>query len=90
MKNISDTAMMRPTSEHCRRTFRQIQAHCAIRASVRVGAQMRLIVGATGDMTSLSPAALQTKFVGRDYAESLRLLELARHNQRRKRHEPED
>lgn len=62
----------------CRLAYRKIQAHCAVRTSTRVGAQLRAIVGGkTGDITAVTAASLQTKFADRDYIEALRLLELA-------------
>ena len=69
--------MQLPTSDPCRCTYRKIQAHCAVRLSIRVGAAIRSVVGATGDITSLLPAALQSRFVGSGKTESLRLLALA-------------
>lgn len=70
--------MNRPTTECCQRTYRLIQACCAKRMSMRIGQQVRALAGgAKGDITALTPAALQTVFTGADYTEALRLLELA-------------
>ena len=73
------TTMNRPTIDCCQQTYRLIQAHCAIRTSTRVGQQLRVLAGAKGDIDALTPATLQTTFAGRDYAEALRLVELAIH-----------
>ncbi len=71
--------MNRPLPDACLRTYRHIQAHCAIRQSTRIGKHLRQLVGATGEIAELSPAALQTKFTGADYDESLRLVALAQY-----------
>lgn len=71
--------MNRPSPETCLRTYRHIQAHCAIRRSARVGNQLRQLVGATGEIAEMAPAALQTKFTGADFDEALRLVTLARY-----------
>jgi len=63
--------------------YRQIQAYCAVRLSTLVGHQLRVIVGATGDITSLNTGALATKFSGNEYTESLRLLGIANHIKKR-------
>ena len=69
--------MKRPTIDCCQHTFRLIQAHCAIRTSTSIGKQLRMLAGAKGDITALTPATLQTVFAGRDYTEAVRLVELA-------------
>ena len=51
-----------PTDPACRRTRARLQAWMAIRLSTRTGAQLRAIVGATGDITSLSPDVVRSKF----------------------------
>lgn len=71
--------MKHPTPDACRHTYARIQAYCALRMSTRIGQQLRKVAGAKGDITSLTPAALQTQFTGADYDEALRLLALAQH-----------
>ena|GEM_PF-3200469 len=75
--------IIRPDNPLCQKVYRQIQAHCAIRLSARVGHKLRAIVGATGDITSLNAGALATKFSGNEYTESLRLLGIANHIKKR-------
>lgn len=75
--------MDRPTPAHCRRVYRMIQAHCAVRLSTRVGNKMRAIVGKDGDITSLAAGSLATKFEGKELDESLRLLGIANHTKQR-------
>lgn len=69
--------MNRPARPPCQRTYRQIQAHTAMRVSVRVGGALRSIVGPTGDISALPPASLQAKFAGDDYPVAVGLLETA-------------
>lgn len=71
--------MNRPQPDACRHTYARIQAHCALRMSTRIGQQLRKVAGAKGDITSMTPAALQTQFTGADYDEALRLLQLAQY-----------
>lgn len=71
--------MNRPQPDACCHTYARIQAHCALRMSTRIGQQLRKVAGAKGDITSLTPAALQTQFSGPDYDEALRLLHLAQY-----------
>ena len=75
--------LTRPDNPHCQKVYRQIQAYCAVRLSTLVGHQLRVIVGATGDITSLNTGALATKFSGNEYTESLRLLGIANHIKKR-------
>jgi len=71
--------MTHPQPDACCHTYARIQAHCALRMSTRIGQQLRKVAGAKGDITALTPAALQTQFSGADYDEALRLLALAQH-----------
>lgn len=71
--------MNHPQPDACCHTYARIQAHCALRMSTRIGQQLRKVAGAKGDITSLTPAALQTQFTGADLDEALRLLALAQH-----------
>lgn len=75
--------MTYPEQAQCRLVYRQIQAYCAVRTSTRVGVVLRAAVGATGDITALSPSALDAKFGGNDRKEAARLVALAVQNQRR-------
>lgn len=77
--------MQRPTNAQCRRVYRLIQAHCAIRTSIRVGSELRALAGPTGDIAGMNTAALASKFSGIDLEEAKRLVALAEHNKRRKR-----
>lgn len=71
--------MNHPQPDACRHAYARIQAHCALRMSTRIGQQLRKVAGDKGDITSLTPAALQTQFTGADYDEALRLLALAQY-----------
>jgi hypothetical protein len=71
--------MNRPQPDACRHTYARIHAYYALRMSTRIGQQLRKVAGAKGDITSLTPAALQTQFSGADLDEALRLLALAQH-----------
>lgn len=71
--------MKHPQPDACRHTYARIRGYCALRMSTRIGQQLRKVAGAKGDITSLTPAALQTQFSGADYDEALRLLQLAQH-----------
>lgn len=78
--------MNTPTNAACRRTWRRIQAHITVRRSTLVGARLRDLVGATGDIASIRPDALTTKFAGHDTTEAIRLLNLAIHIRERYSH----
>lgn len=52
-----------PTDPACRRTRARLQAWMAIRLCTRTGAQLRAIVGEKGDITSLSPDVVRSKFI---------------------------
>lgn len=56
------TQPWQPTDTACRRTRARLQAWMAIRLSTRAGAQLRAIVGDKGDITSLSPDVVRSKF----------------------------
>jgi hypothetical protein len=51
-----------PSDPACRRTRARLQAWMAIRLSTRTGNQLRAMVGPTGDITSLSPDVVRSKF----------------------------
>lgn len=67
------TPMNLPTNAQCRRIYRMIQAHCAVRASTGVGHALRALVGKAGDIAELNPAVIEKHFVGKERAEAQRL-----------------
>ena len=69
------------------RTYRWIQAYCAIRMSSRVGAQLRSIAGTGGDIGAFTANQLQMRFSGNEFDEAQRLVQLAIQNRRRIRDE---
>jgi len=71
----------------CRHTYRRIQAHWAIRLSTRVGEQLRMIAGISGDIGAFNTNQLQLRFSGAELTEAQRLVQLAIHNRRRIRDE---
>lgn len=79
--------MIYPQLPICQRTYRRIQAHCAIRTSTRVGNQLRAIAGTSGDIGAFNANQLQMRFDGNDLDEAKRLVQLAIHNRRRIRDE---
>lgn len=79
--------MTYPHLPTCQRTYRQIQAHCAIRLSTRVGNQLRTIAGTGGDIGAFNAGQLQLRFAGVELAEAQRLVQLAISNKRRIRDE---
>lgn len=79
--------MIYPQQAICQRVYRQIQAHCAIRLSTRVGNQLRNIAGNSGDIGAFTANQLQMRFDGAELTEAQRLVQLAIHNRRRIRDE---
>lgn len=80
--------MTYPTTAPCRRTYRWIQAYCAIRISTSVGDRLRNQVGATGSIAAIPTAALSSRFSGNELGEAMRLVALAQQNSgRRSNHE---
>lgn len=78
--------MNRPTKPQCQRVYRMIQAHCSIRISTQVGAKLRSVVGANGDIGGLPAETLRTMFTCPvRQQEAMRLAELARMNTRKVR-----
>lgn len=69
--------MQYPNQPACRRTYRRLQAHQAIRISTSVGLRLRAIAGQTGDITAIPADALKTRFAGCELAEAGRLVDLA-------------
>ena len=67
----------------CQRTYRWIQAYCAIRLSTRVGVQLRSIAGASGDIGAFTTNQLQMRFDGDELTEAQRLVQLAIQNRRK-------
>ena len=76
-----------PQQAACQRTYRQIQAHLAIRLSTRVGDQLRTIAGTGGDIGAFNTNQLTMRFSGIELTEAQRLVQLAIHNRRRIRDE---
>lgn len=79
--------MTYPQHSLCQRVYRQIQAHCAIRLSTRVGSQLRGIAGNSGDIGAFTANQLQMRFDGAELAEAVRLATLAVQNRRKVRTE---
>jgi len=79
--------LTQPTSPSCRHTYRLIQAYIMLRHSTAIGNKLRQIVGDKGDITSLSPTALASKFAASELAEAERLVRLAEENRRKPRKE---
>ena len=71
----------------CQRTYRWIQAYCAIRLSSRVGVQLRSIAGPGGDIGAFTANQLQMRFDGAELVEARRLVQLAIWNRRKIRDE---
>ena len=67
----------------CQRTYRWIQAYCAIRLSSRVGVQLRSIAGPGGDIGAFTANQLQMRFDGAELVEAQRLVQLAIWNKRK-------
>lgn len=67
----------------CQRTYRWIQAYCAIRLSSRVGVQLRSIAGPGGDIGAFTANQLQMRFDGAELVEAQRLVQLAIWNRRK-------
>ncbi len=82
--------MTYPQLPICQRTYRQIQAHCAIRTSTRVGNQLRAIAGVGGDISAFNANQLQMRFSGVELTEAQRLVQLAIQNRRRMRDESDN
>jgi len=80
--------MIHPTKQPCALTYARIAAHCSIRRCTRTGNQLRSLVGATGDITSLSPEVVRPKFANlSDQRAALYNLALADFIKRQKRGE---
>lgn len=77
--------LVHPASPICRRVYRLIQSHCLLRHSTRVGDKLRSIVGDKGDISSLAPSALASKFAAHELVEAERLVRIANENRRRPR-----
>lgn len=78
--------MIHPTKHPCALTYARIAAHCSIRRCTRTGNQLRSLVGATGDITSLSPEVVRSKFANQnDKSAALYNLALADFIKRQKR-----
>ena len=78
--------MIHPIKQPCALTYARITAHCSIRRCTRTGNQLRLLVGATGDITSLSPEVVRSKFANlSDQRAALYNLALADFIKRQKR-----
>lgn len=71
--------MTYPTSAPCRRAYAAIRAHCAIRTSTRIGAALRGIVGAKGDIAAMPHERLE-RLRRNERGEAHRLMALAEQN----------
>lgn len=70
--------ILHPQSAACRKTYRHIQAHCAIRLSTTVGNRMRAMAGVGGDITAFTAEVIRTRFQGEaEREEATRLVALA-------------
>lgn len=79
--------MTYPQLSICQRTYRWIQAYCAIRLSSRVGDSLRSIAGPGGDIGAFTANQLQMRFDGAELVEAQRLVQLAIWNRRKIRDE---
>lgn len=69
--------MNRPTTSPCTNTHARIIAHCSIRHCTLAGDRLRQLAGASGDITSMSPDVVASRFTGKQRDAALYMLRLA-------------
>lgn len=69
--------MNKPTVQPCARTHARIIAHCSIRHGTAAGEALRQMAGSSGDITSMSPDVVASRFTGKQRDAALYMLRLA-------------